>query len=51
MKYAVAALLGLTSAGRIPLQKRELTKDMFFGQMSNVLDKFLGGEKVDVTDF
>jgi len=26
MKYAVASLLGLTAAGRIPLQKREMTK-------------------------
>jgi len=51
MKYAVATLLGLTAAGRIPLQKREMTKDMYFGQAANVVDKFLGGEKVVVQDF
>jgi hypothetical protein len=46
MKYAAAALLGLTNAGRIPIERRELTKDMVYGQMSNVADKFLGGEKI-----
>jgi hypothetical protein len=51
MKFAVAALLGATSAGRIPLKKQEMTKDMYFGQMANVADKFLGGEKIAVTDF
>ena len=51
MKYAVAALLGLTNAGRIPIERRELTKDMVYGQMSGVTDKFLGGEKIQVTDF
>merc|ERR1719345_675392 len=51
MKYAVASLLGLTAAGRIPLKKQEMTKDMYFKQSAGVVDKFLGGEKVEVTDF
>jgi hypothetical protein len=51
MKYAAAALLGLTNAGRIPIERRELTKDMVYGQMTNVADKFLGGERINVTDF
>lgn len=48
---AVAALVGATSAGRIPIIKHELTKDMITGQMTKVYDKFLGGEHIDVTDF
>jgi len=51
MTYAIATLLGLTAAGRIPLIKKEMTKDMVYGQMSNVADKFLGGEKIGVSDF
>jgi len=53
---AVAALVGTTSAGRIPLHKRELTMDMFEGQKQSIMSKFLGddvsaGTKVKVTDF
>jgi len=54
---AVAALIGATSAGRIPLHKRELTKDMILRQKETAGFKFLGpddvqgGEKVKVTDF
>jgi hypothetical protein len=51
MKFAVAALLGATSAGRIPVQKREMTKSDYFSQSAGLVDKFLGGEKVEVTDF
>jgi hypothetical protein len=48
--FAVAALLGLASAGKIPLQKRELSKDMVMSQL-NEANKFLGGEHVAVKDF
>jgi hypothetical protein len=53
---AVAALVGATSAERISLHKRELTMDMFEGQKSSIMSKFLGddvstGTKVKVTDF
>jgi len=49
--FAVAALIGATSAGRIPLMKKQLTADMVEGQMHRVQDKFLGGEHVNVKDF
>mmetsp|Transcript_7433 Transcript_7433/g.12561 ORF Transcript_7433/g.12561 Transcript_7433/m.12561 type:complete len:362 (-) Transcript_7433:101-1186(-) len=48
---AVAALVGATSAGKIPVMKKELTKDMFNGQVDSILDKFLGGEHIAVKDF
>ena len=53
---AVALLVGATSAGRIPLHKRELTMDMFRGQKDSISTKFLQddvstGTKVKVTDF
>ena len=48
---AVAALIGATSAGKIPLMKKELTVDMVQGQMNRVQDKFLGGEHINVKDF
>jgi len=48
---AVAALIGATSAGRIPLIKKELTMDMVQGQLNRVGTKFLGGEHVVVQDF
>ena len=51
MKFAVAALLATTNAGRIPVQKREMTKSDYFSQSAGLVDKFLGGEKVEVTDF
>jgi cathepsin D len=53
MQYtlAVAALLGLTSAGKIPMTKKELTKDMIVGQINNFENKFLGGEHIGVKDF
>ena len=49
--FAVAALIGATSAGKIPLMKKELTLDMVEGQMRRVQDKFLGGEHIDVKDY
>merc|ERR1719198_2617612 len=49
--FAVAALLGLTSAGRIPVHKRELTMDMYKNQASAIESKFLGGEHVNVKDY
>ena len=49
---AVLALLGAASAGKIPIKKRELTMDMFQGQLDNIQDKFLyGGEHINVKDF
>ena len=47
----VAALIGASTAGRIPVQKRELTKDMVLGQKDVIEGKFLGGEHVDVKDY
>jgi|TARA_B110000285_G_C15023867_1_gene563080 hypothetical protein len=46
MQYslAVAALVGATSAGRIPVHKREMTKDMYLDQASAIESRFLGGE-------
>lgn len=56
MKFAIAALLGLAEASKIKLHKRELTLDMFYGQLDSIEQKFLygdvdGGEKIKVTDF
>ena len=48
---ATLALLGVASAGRIPMKKRELTLDMFNGQIDQVQTKFLGGEHVNVKDY
>jgi hypothetical protein len=49
---AVAALIGATSAGRVPLIKRPLTMDMVNGQMNRIQNKFLGaGEHINVKDF
>jgi len=53
MQYslAVAALLGFTNAGRIPVHKREMTKDMYVNAAANIENKFLGGEHVAVKDY
>ena len=51
ISYAAAALLGLTSAGRIPVQKREMTKDMYMNQAHAIENRFLGGEEIDVKDY
>ena len=48
---ATLALLGVASASKIPMKKRELTLDMFNGQMNSLETKFLGGEHVDVKDY
>jgi len=48
---ATLALLGVASAGRIPVHKKELTLDMFNGQVNQMQSKFLGGEHVDVKDY
>jgi hypothetical protein len=48
---AVAALLGYVSAGKIPMYKRELTKDMVLGQQHMMDQKFLSGEHVVVKDY
>ena len=49
--FAIAALLGYVSAGRIPLQKRELTPEMLQSQQEHLESKFLGGEHVDIKDY
>lgn len=49
--FAIAALTGAISAGRIPVSKRELTKEMVLGQQDLVNSKFLGGEHVNVKDY
>ena len=53
MKIAAIALgfLGAAEAGKIPLKKKEMTLDMYNGQINNMQTKFLGGEHVDVKDF
>ena len=48
---AVAALIGATSAGRVPMIKKNLTKDMYEGQLEGISQKFLGGEHVTVKDY
>ena len=48
---AIAALIGSTSAGKIGLHKKELTKDMIQGQYHAVAEKFLTGEHIDVKDY
>jgi saccharopepsin len=50
MSIAVAALLGLVSAGKIPLQKREMTMDVYRNHANALSAKYLGGEHVDVAD-
>ena len=47
---AVAALIGATSAGKIPLQKREMTVDMFRNMERNTFNRY-NGEHVDINDF
>jgi hypothetical protein len=52
MKYtAIAALLGLTHAGRVPVIKKDLTKEKLWGQVEQLESKFLGGEHVTVKDY
>lgn len=55
MKYTTAVLLGLASAGKIPVIKKDLTKGMIQGQLDGFHHKFLGenplGEKIAVKDF
>jgi len=53
--FAVAALLGATQAGKIPVMKRELTKEMIEYQTQILNDRYgatpLDGEHVIVKDF
>jgi len=44
-------LIGATSAGKVPVIKKNMTKDMYENQVSNMQDKFLGGEHVVVSDY
>jgi len=48
---AVAALIGSTAAGIIPLKKREMTLDMYQDQSAVIENKFLGGEHIDIKDY
>jgi hypothetical protein len=48
---AIAALLGAASAGRIPVKKVNMTKDMYNNQQNVINAKFLGGEHVTVKDY
>jgi len=41
--FSISALLGAAMGGRIPLIKKELTKDMIMGQLRGIDEKFLGG--------
>jgi beta-lactamase class A len=47
----IAALLGATSAGRIPVKKVNLTKDMYMNHQNVINAKFLGGEHVNIKDY
>lgn len=53
MKYAaIAALLGMVEAGKIPMMKKDLTFDKIEGQLKNVEGKFLGGpQHIAIKDF
>lgn len=48
---AIAALLGYASAGKIPVYKRELSRQMVEAQTHILNEKYLGGEHVDVKDY
>ena len=50
-QIAVAALIGTTQAGRIPMIKKNLTMDMYEGQVESVQSKFLSGEHVAIKDY
>ena len=50
-QIAVAALIGATQAGRIPMIKKNLTKDMYEGQVESAQSKFLAGEHVTIKDY
>ena len=50
MFKTVAALAGVSAAGKIPMYKRELTKEMVLGQKELIEGKFLG-EHIDVKDY
>jgi len=43
--------LGFASAGKIPLKKRQMTKDMYRQQADGVYEKFMGGEHISVKDY
>ena len=53
MKYAaIAALLGMVEAGKIPMTKKDLTFEKIEGQLKNLETKFLGGpQHIAVKDF
>jgi hypothetical protein len=54
MKYAaIAALLGLVDAGKIPMIKKELTKEKLMRQVHSLEEKFLNAspQHIKVTDF
>lgn len=47
----IAALLGVASAGRIPVKKVNMTKEMYMNQQNVINAKFLGGEHVTIKDY
>jgi len=53
MKYAaIAALLGMVEAGKIPMIKKDLTFEKIENQLKQVESKFLGGpQHIEVKDF
>ena len=55
MNYAIAALLAVTAADRIPVMKEALTMDKIYGQKKSLEQKYVasmyGGEHISVTDF
>ena len=53
MKYAaIAALLGMVEAGKIPMMKKDLTFEKVEGQLKGLETKFLGApQHIEVKDF
>lgn len=53
MKYAaIAALLGMVEAGKIPMTRKDLTFEKLEGQLKTLETKFLGGpQHIAVKDF
>lgn len=50
MSLAVAALLGLATTSRIPIERRELTREDYESQKTTLQAKYLGGEHINISD-
>lgn len=48
---AIAALLGNTMGGKVPVKRVPLTADQYHMQKHTIESKYLGGEHIDVKDF